>query len=509
MTTSTLIILVVYVALLALLSIVSTHRFILSLLARRYRVMPPAPPTEWPKVVVQLPLYNERYVAQRIIDAASKIDYPQDKLEIQVLDDSTDETVDIVKARVDEWKARGTRIEHVRRGSREGFKAGALAAGLKQTDAELVAIFDADFVPPPHFLKALVGHFQEDDVGMVQARWEHLNRLDSKLTDAQAMLLDGHFVNEHGGRVVTQSFFNFNGTAGIWRIRAIEEAGGWSGDTLTEDLDLSYRAQLAGWRFVYRPDVTVPAELPNNVNAFKTQQHRWAKGSIETARKLLPQIWRSKLSLRHKVEATFHLGGNIAYPLVLVLALIMPFGLAARYAYKSTPLSILDGFMLLGSTGALALFYFLAERYAGRPQGMLTRLPVCLAVGVGLAVNNSKAVLEALFKRKSAFARTPKWGGRSAIDASYLLKGQGQALVELVLGIYLAVATVFAAVAWRFVALPFMLLFTAGFFILAWGSLRPSKGTPVSAGALGETLTASPAAPTIRKPSGAAAENHG
>lgn len=507
MTTPSLIILVTYVSLLAMLSLVATHRFILAMLARRHRVQPPGEPSRWPSVVVQLPLYNERYVAQRVIDAAASLDYPNALLEIQVLDDSTDDTVEIVAERVARWQERGARIAHIRRGNRDGYKAGALAAGLEQTDAELVAIFDADFVPPPSFLRDLVGHFEEPDVGMVQARWEHLNRLDSHLTDAQAMLLDGHFVNEHGGRVVTNSFFNFNGTAGIWRCRAIAEAGGWSGDTLTEDLDLSYRAQLAGWRFVYRPDVTVPAELPLNVNAFKTQQHRWAKGSIETARKLLPRIWSSDLSLRHKVEATFHLGGNIAYPLVLVLALLMPFGLAARYAYKSVPLSILDGIMLLGSTGALALFYFFAQSYAGRGGGMLRRLPMCLAVGVGLAVNNSKAVLEAAFRRKSAFARTPKWGGRRRIDRSYLLRGNGQALIELLLGIYLAGATVVAALQWRFVALPFLLLFTAGFLILAWGSMRPGKSSSTSTGALSGPMPA-PVGGHM-EPSRAAAENHG
>lgn len=492
-------ILTLYVLLLALLTIVSTHRFILALLARRHRVSKPGAPERWPSVVVQLPLYNERYVARRVLDAAARLDYPNELLHIQVLDDSTDDTVDIVSDRVRYWQAHGRRVEHVRRGNREGYKAGALAAGLLRTDAELVAIFDADFVPPPQFLRDLVGHFDDPDVGLVQARWEHLNRLDSSLTNAQAMLLDGHFVNEHGGRVATGSFFNFNGTAGVWRVKAIEQAGGWSGDTLTEDLDLSYRAQLAGWRFVYRPDVTVPAELPNNVEAFKTQQHRWAKGSIETARKLLPRIWRSDLSLRHKAEATFHLGGNIAYPLVLVLALILPFGLAARYAHKSTSLSIIDAVMLLGSTVALAMFYFLAERYVGRSDGMMSRLPVCLAVGVGLAVNNSKAVLEALLKRKSGFARTPKWGGRRSVHASYLLKGHGQALVELTFGCYLAGATVVAALSWRFVALPFMLLFTAGFFILAWGSIRPARGGAGASETLNEPLTATRPDSTIRE----------
>lgn len=487
MTTTSFVILSIYLTLLASLSVVATHRFVLAVLARRHRVKLPEPPKAWPRVVVQLPLYNERYVAQRIIDATVALDYPKDRLEVQVLDDSTDQTVNVVSKRVAYWQQQGFQIEHIRRERRDGYKAGALAEGLKRTGAELVAIFDADFVPPSSFLLDLVGHFQDPGVGMVQARWEHLNRCDSYLTDAQAMLLDGHFVNEQRGRMVSSSFFNFNGTAGIWRCQAIHDAGGWSGDTLTEDLDLSYRAQLAGWRFVYRPDVAVPAELPLNVSAFKTQQHRWAKGSVETAQKLLPRIWRSDLTLRHKAEATFHLGGNIVYPLVLLLTLVMPFGLAVRYAYKSWTLTIFDMVMLFASTGALGVYYLMGQSYAGRGAGSLRRLPMCLAVGVGLALNNSKAVIEALLHKKSAFARTPKWGGRLRIDGAYLLRGNGQALIELMIGVYLAGATVVAAFQWRFVALPFLLLFTAGFLILAWGSIWPTRSHTMSVAGLGDS----------------------
>lgn len=472
---SQLVLLIVYVSLLALLSIVATHRFVLALLATRLKVEVPPVPDDLPTVVVQLPLYNERYVARRVIDAAARLDYPTDKLEIQVLDDSTDDTVEIAGAAVKEWQAAGLNIVHVRRGHRDQYKAGALAAGLERSNAELVAIFDADFVVGRDFLMRLVGNFADPEIGMVQARWEHINRSDSELTDAQAMLLDGHFVNEHGGRCALGSFFNFNGTAGIWRRRAIDEAGGWSGDTLTEDLDLSYRAQLAGWKFLYRPDVAVPAELPLNINAFKTQQHRWAKGSIETARKLLPIIWASKVALRHKIEATFHLCGNLAYPLVCVLAVLMPFGLAARYAFRSVPLSIMDAVLLLGSAGSLSTFYILAERSVGAPGNMLRRLPICLAVGIGLAVNNTKAVFEAFLGRRTAFTRTPKWGDQRTIEAAYFLRSNGQALIEVALGLYLVVGTIIAVLNWRFVAVPFLVLFASGFLTLGLGSLFPGS----------------------------------
>ncbi|MEZ0310565.1 MAG: cellulose synthase family protein [Myxococcota bacterium] len=465
----------IYLGLLVLLSAVSVHRMLLALAARRLRNRVPEAPREWPTVLVQLPMYNERYVAERLIDAVCALDYPHDKLSIQVLDDSNDETIEIAQARVELWKNRGVDIAYVRRPTREQFKAGALAHGLTQSTAELVAIFDADFVPEPDFVKLLVPHFSDAGVGMVQARWGHLNRRYSKLTESQAILLDGHFVNEHGGRAAMGSFFNFNGTAGIWRRKCIDEAGGWSGLTLTEDLDLSYRAQLKGWRFVYRQDVEVPAELPPDVNAFKTQQHRWAKGSTETARLLLPTIWKHPtLSFRHRCEATFHLAGNIAYPMVLLLAVLMPFAVSSRYELLSWKLAVVDGLMFVGSAASLITFYALAERGVGHGERILRRLPLTLALGVGLAVNNSRAVIEAVIGKRTPFARTPKWGDRKAsrVDPAYLLSANWQALVEFVLGVYMVGAMGVAAANQRFLPIPFMAIFATGFLLLALGSLR-------------------------------------
>lgn len=497
----------IYVTLLALLSMVSVHRMLLALAARRLRNRVPELPADLPTVLVQLPMYNERYVAERLIDAVCALDYPPEKLSIQVLDDSNDDTVEIAQARCDAWKARGIDISYVRRPTREQYKAGALAYGLTQSTADLVAIFDADFVPEPDFVKLLVPHFTDAKVGMVQARWGHLNRHYSKLTESQAILLDGHFVNEHGGRAALGSFFNFNGTAGIWRRRCIDDAGGWSGKTLTEDLDLSYRAQLKGWRFVYRQDVEVPAELPPDVNAFKTQQHRWAKGSTETARLLLPTIWTLKgLSFRHRCEATFHLAGNVAYPMVLLLAVLMPFAVSSRYQLVSWKLAVLDGLMFVGSAASLITFYALAERGVGHGERILRRIPLTLAIGVGLAVNNSRAVIEAVFGHKTGFARTPKWGDRKAsrIDPAYLLSANWQALIELLLGLYMVGAMAVAAANYRFLPIPFMAIFATGFLVLALGSFRKAfarfRVAPTA-------LTQSPTASTIAEPHHPAADH--
>jgi cellulose synthase/poly-beta-1,6-N-acetylglucosamine synthase-like glycosyltransferase len=499
----------IYIALLTLLSAVSVHRMLLALAARRLRNATPDVPREWPSVLVQLPMYNERYVAERLIDAVCELDYPPEKLTIQVLDDSRDETVDIAAARVALWQSRGLQIEHVRRPDRVAFKAGALAYGLTKSDAELVAIFDADFVPAADFVKLLVPHFNDPGIGMVQARWAHLNRNDSPVTESQAILLDGHFVNEHGGRAALGSFFNFNGTAGMWRRNCIDDAGGWSGQTLTEDLDLSYRAQLKGWKFVYRQDVEVPAELPADVNAFKTQQHRWAKGSTETACALLPTIWRHPtLSLRHRCEATFHLAGNIAYPMVLLLAVLMPFAITSRYELLSWKLMVMDGLMFVGSAASLITFYSLAEKSVGHGDRILRRLPMTLALGVGLAVNNSRAVFEALLGKKTEFARTPKWGNRDArrVDPAYLLSANWQALIEFVLGAYMVCAMAVSAANNRFVPLPFMGIFALGFLTLALGSLRKAFLTRFPA-VEKASLTASPHASTIAEPHHPAADH--
>lgn len=484
----------IYGVLLTLLSAMAVHRVLLAVAAMRHRRVAPPPIDQWPTVLVQLPLYNERYVAERVIDAVCAFDYPRDRLTVQVLDDSTDVTATIVAAVVHRWRERGVAIEHVRRDNRVGYKAGALAYGLTLSNAELVAIFDADFVPGPDFLRQLVPQFHDGRVGMVQARWEHLNRQDTVLTEAQAILLDGHFVNEHGGREARGHFFNFNGTAGIWRRACIEDAGGWSGETLTEDLDLSYRAQLAGWRFVYRPDVTVPAELPADTTAFKIQQHRWAKGSIETARLLLPRILRAqRLPRSVRLEAVFHLAANFAYPLVLVLALLMPFAVAARYSVTGVWLQLIDLLFLFGSTGSLVFFYMAAERYNRDSSRTVRHLPMVLALGIGLAVNNSRAVLEAVMRKRSAFARTPKVGDtqRSQVHRAYLPQAPWQAIIELGFGLYLLSAVVVAANAGRYLAMPFLLLFSAGFLMLGGGSI----GRPMAAlwmRTWGKALTASP-----------------
>ncbi len=462
-----------YLLLLAVLSAIAVHRLILAFGARRIRPEIGKDPELWPTVLVQVPLYNERYVAERVIDAVCHLDYPAGRLSIQVLDDSTDGTSPIVAEVVDRWIERGVNIEHVRRGHRHWYKAGALAAGLARSDAELVAVFDADFLPPADMLLRMVPSFADPKVGMVQARWGHINRAESWLTGAEAVLLDGHFVNEHGGRYVRGCFFNFNGTAGIWRRAAIDDAGGWSGATLTEDLDLSYRAQLRGWRFVYRPDVEVPGELPPDVAAFKAQQHRWAKGSIETALILLPRIWRSALPFRTRFEATFHLAGNFAYPMVLLLTTLMPWAVTIRLETGDWLPFLIDAIFFIGSTVSLVTFYLLAERALGFGRQAVASMPLVLALGIGMAVNNTRAVIEALMAKRSPFNRTPKLGGAvvGKVEASYRVQTDWQALAELVMGGYLLGGVLLAVEAGRYVAIPFLLLFAGGFLFLALGSL--------------------------------------
>jgi len=464
-----------YMALMTALALVAVHRVVLArhALGSLRRALPQAP-AEWPHVLVQVPLYNERFVANRVIDAVCALEYPRARLTIQILDDSTDGTSSIVGAAVASWAERGVAIEHMQRGNREQFKAGALAAGLLRSSAELVAVFDADFAPHPDMLLRLVPEFQDAKVGMVQARWGHLNRADSLLTQAEAILLNGHFANEHGGRFARQCFFNFNGTAGIWRRAAIDDAGGWSGLTLTEDLDLSYRAQLKGWRFVYREDVEVPGELPDDVQAFKTQQHRWAKGSIQTAMQLLSRILQSDLPLRIKREAVFHLGANFAYPLVLLLTALMPFAISIRVHTALWAVYTLDALCFVCSMVSMIAFYMVAECRVGSGWRALRHVPVVLALGIGMAVNNTRAVFEALTGQQTAFNRTPKAGGRSQrslCDAGYFVAADWQALIELMLGAYMVGAVFAALTSGRYFAIPFLLLFAYGFLFLALGSL--------------------------------------
>ena len=462
------VLLAAYFATLSCLAVFGLHRLSLLRLRRRCRAAPlppPLPEEELPTVTVQIPVYNERYVVGRLIQAACALDYPRDRLEIQVLDDSVDDSREIAGRLVAHYRSLGFRIEHLHRESRRGFKAGALAGGLRAARGEFLAIFDADFLPPRDFLRRTLVSFRDPHVGMVQARWGHLNRDYSLLTRMQAIFLDGHFAIEHAARHGAGLFFNFNGTAGIWRRRCLEEAGGWQSDTLTEDLDLSYRAQLAGWQFVYREDVVAPAELPVDVAAFKSQQHRWAKGSIQTARKLLPSILRAPLSRRQKIEAVFHLGNNTAYLLLLLLAILLVASLPARHAW-GWPVVVGETLLFLLGTGSVCAFFLRSQREAGlRGWRRWWNLPGAMALGIGLAVNNSRAVVEALAGDTGEFHRTPKHGvrGRRRAAAGYRLPVDPVVVVEGALAVYFLGAIAWVVHQATFSALPFLCLFAAGF----------------------------------------------
>ena len=476
-----------YGCLLVLLSIYGGHRYWLAYLYRKHKRNVWTPKEEFadmPVVTVQLPMYNELYVAERLIDATCAMQYAAGKLEIQVLDDSTDETVRVASECVAKWAAKGVDIKYIHRTNRTGFKAGALEEGLAVARGEYVAVFDADFVPQPDFLERTVHFFTDEKIGMVQVRWDHLNRDFSLLTRAQSVMLDGHFIIEHTARNRSGRFFNFNGTAGIWRAATIQDAGGWQHDTLTEDLDLSYRAQIKGWQFVYLPDVLAPAEVPVEMNSFKSQQHRWAKGSIQTAKKLLPQIFKSDLPLRVKGESFFHLTNNIAYPLMVILCLIMPVSIALRYDLHVPMLMLIDLPAFLLASVSICYFYYVCQREAGVSRWeSLKYLPVVLSIGIGLCINQSKAVIEALFGYETGFTRTPKYGVLKANDGSwkkavkYHRKRDITPWIELALGIYFTYAVYEAMQYGAWVAFPFMVLFQFGFLYMAGLSLLQTNQT--------------------------------
>ncbi|MGC2323150.1 MAG: cellulose synthase family protein, partial [Terriglobales bacterium] len=406
--------LIPYFIVLILLATYGVHRYVLVYLYyknRKNKVKPPARFEELPRVTVQLPIFNEQFVVDRLVEAICRLDYPREKLDIQVLDDSTDETVDAAQAVVQRYAALGHNISYHHRANREGFKAGALREGMKSSKGEFIAIFDADFVPPGDFLRKTVHHFTDSGVGMVQTRWTHINRHYSFLTEVEAILLDGHFVLEHGARSRSGVFFNFNGTAGMWRRTAIEEAGGWQHDTLTEDTDLSYRAQLKGWRFVYLEDVECPAELPIEMTAFKTQQARWAKGLIQTSKKILPRVLASKQPFRVKLEAWYHLTANISYPLMIVLSTLLLPAMIIRFYQGWFQMLYIDLPLFLASTFSISSFYLVSQKQLFPKTWLRTFLflPFLMALGIGLTVTNSRAVLEALIGKQSPFARTPKY----------------------------------------------------------------------------------------------------
>jgi len=466
--------LVLYVAVLVVLSAYGLHRSHLVGLVLRYRRRMPLlrrgspalrqPAAQLPQVTVQLPLYNEATVAARLLRAVARLDYPRERLEIQVLDDSTDETAQVVEREVALLCAQGLDARVLRRAERVGYKAGALEVGLALAKGELIAIFDADFVPRADFLRSLVGEFRDASVGCVQARWGHLNRDRSLLTRVQALMLDGHHLVENRARFAAGKFFNFSGTGGIWRREAIGAAGGWQHDTLTEDLDLSYRAQLAGWRFVYREDVEAPAELPEQLSALRAQQYRWAKGTVQTARKLLRPVLRSQLDASQRLEAFFHLTPHFAYPLMVLLSILLLPALLLAPATNPWTMALIDLPLCLGTTGSLALFYGMAERAQGRSgRGALLHLPALIAVGMGMAPHLMRAVWDGLRHMAGEFVRTPKHGTRSGRYTS----AASLPLVELSLCV-LSLASAAAAVVTRhWLAAPFALLFAGGYGYVA------------------------------------------
>lgn len=494
-------ILILYYVVLGILALYGIHRSWLLALWWKNRsasAEPPPDPEEWPVVTVQLPLYNEMYVATRLIGAVCRLDYPKDRLEIQVLDDSTDETRDIVAREVAEQRARGFDIHHLHRTDRRGFKAGALAAGTERARGRFLAVFDADFVPPADFLERVIPYFLDPEegekIGMVQTRWDHLNRSYSLLTRIQAILLDGHFLIEHTARHRSGCFFNFNGTAGVWRREVIEDAGGWQHDTLTEDLDLSYRAQLAGWRFLYLPEVAVPSELPVDVNGFKSQQYRWARGSIQTCRKLLRRILGSRLPWAVKAEAFVHLTNNFAYFLMVLLSLLVFPAMVLRQDASQRTLLLVD-LPLFGAATLSVLAFYVASQIAlgeGWRQRIRT-LPALMGLGIGLSINNARAVVAGFSREAGVFHRTPKYrieGVRGSWRAKRYRVGRNVfAWIEALMAVYLSCCLVWAVRGGMWHSLPFLLLFVHGYcyivFLtllsnLGWGRL---ESTPASADA--------------------------
>ncbi len=474
--------LIPYFTLLGILSIYGLHRFetIRTYFKHRRKATsePPVRFEQLPRVTIQLPLYNERYVLERLIDEVVKIEYPRELLQIQVLDDSTDDTHLFADALCERYRNIGFDIEYRHRTNREGFKAGALQEGMKTATGEFIAVFDADFIPPTDFLLRTIHHFADSKVGVVQTRWSYLNRHYSFLTEVEAMLLDGHFVLEHGARSRAGLFFNFNGTAGVLRRTMIEDAGGWQHDTLTEDSDLSYRAQLKGWKFIYIPGLECPSELPIELHGFQVQQFRWAKGLTQCARKLLPSIFRAKLPFRVKAEAFLHLTPNISYPMmILVSALMLPV-MIVRFYMGVWQMMLIDFPLIVASFWSISAFYLVAQRelFPKTWKRAVVLLPMLMAVGVALSISNTRAVLEALFGVKSGFVRTPKYAvegtavKRMAVK-KYKRRSGFLPWAEIGVGTYFVYMTWFALETYNYFTIPFLALFVAGYYWAGFGTL--------------------------------------
>ncbi len=487
------IILIIYFAILGTLAVYGAYRIKQVIDFWRYRRFVPVPAARFaeadlPRITVQLPLFNELYVVERLVKAVTEIDYPNDKLEIQVLDDSTDETTKVAETVVAKYAAQGFDIHYIHRMDRTGFKAGALENGNKTAKGDLLAIFDADFVPKPDCLRKLVDFFTDPLVGCAQMRWSHINGRYNLLTRLQTIMLDGHFVVEQTTRNRTGGFFNFNGTAGIWRRQAIESSGGWQHDTLTEDTDLSFRAQLMGWKFVYLLDEEAPAEIPVEINAFKAQQRRWAKGVMQVGLKLYPRIWLAPLPLRVKLEMFFRLTGNISYPLMIVASLLQFPLLLVRYNQPFYHLMILDLPLLFFSSISVVLFYGSAVWYLDEKRApRLMHLPLVMGLGIGLAFSNARAVLEALLGVKSEFVRTPKYRVEETSDATWKKKKYRRKrgllpLLEIGFALYFLLAIIYSSRLHMWGTIPFLLLFFFGFgYMGVMSLLQTASGQRIAA----------------------------
>ena len=470
-----------YFTVLVILSVYGLHRYdVIRTYFKHRKNATGEPQKRWeqlPPVTIQLPIYNERYVVERLIEECSKIEYPKELLQIQVLDDSTDDTAAYAEAIVERYQALGYPIVCKHRTNRHGFKAGALQEGLETATGEFVAVFDADFCPPADFLLRTIHYFTDPKVGVVQTRWSYLNKDYNFLTEVEAMLLDGHFILEHGARSRAGYFFNFNGTAGILRTSMIADAGGWQHDTLTEDSDLSYRAQLKGWRFMYLPGLDCPSELPVEMHGFQVQQSRWAKGLTQVAKKLLPSILRAPIPLRVKVEAFLHLTPNISYPMMIVVSALMLPVMIVRFYMGIWQMVFLDLPLIAASFWSISLFYVVAQRelYPKNWKRSLFMLPMLMAVGVGLTIINTRAVLEALFGVETSFVRTPKFAiGERPVklqNKKYRARSGWLPYIEIAVGTYFLAMVVFAISIYNFLSLPFLLLFVFGYYWAGFSTL--------------------------------------
>lgn len=436
---------------------------------------------DWPRITIQLPIFNERYVIERLIKAVCRLEYPKDLLEIQVLDDSTDDTGTIAQPVIGKMAGRGIDIVYIHRQNRIGFKAGALKEGLKTAKGELVAIFDADFIPEPTFLKEVIPYFVDPDIGMLQTRWGHINSDYSLLTRAQSMGIDGHFAVEQASRAWSGFFMNFNGTAGIWRKKAIQDAGGWQADTLTEDLDLSYRAQLSGWKLTFAPEIVCPAEVPVTINAFKSQQHRWAKGSIQTAKKNLGKLFKSDVSLLIKIQAFLHLTHYMVHPMMLLVVLTSIPMLYSQWFFNNLAFPAMIFTLLCLATFGPSSMYIFSQRLLYRNwKSRIKYLPFLICLGTGIAVNNTKAVLEALLNLESGFVRTPKYGINQKKDQwknkRYSIPLTSVSILEFFLGLYSLASLMMFLFFSKYLVSPFLLIYTSGFFYVFFLSVKHGYG---------------------------------